>query len=56
MLTEYQAIIGDSADSIPGVRGIGPKSALALLKHFGGVEEIVARLRIPEEPVDVECR
>lgn len=37
---DYLALIGDSIDSIPGVAGIGPKSAVPLLKAYGSVEGI----------------
>jgi DNA polymerase-1 len=41
---DYLAIVGDSADNIPGVKGIGPKGASALLKEFGTLEEIYDNL------------
>lgn len=37
---DYKAIIGDKSDNIPGVAGVGEKSAIPLLKEFGTVENV----------------
>lgn len=42
LFPDYQALTGDSVDNIPGVRGIGPKSAKALVNRFGSLESIYA--------------
>src|SRR5262245_18851406 len=38
------AIMGDSSDNVPGVRGIGPKGAVELIQQFGSVAELLRRL------------
>lgn len=38
---DYQTLIGDSTDNIPGVKGIGPKTASKLLAEHGSVKGIV---------------
>jgi DNA polymerase I len=43
-IPDYKALTGDASDNIPGVRGIGPKGAAALLKEFGTVEGIYENL------------
>lgn len=47
--TPPQALTGDAADNIPGVKGIGPKTAAALVSHFGGVVDMYARLRLADD-------
>lgn len=38
---DYKALMGDSSDKIPGIRGIGPKAASALLLKHGCLEEVI---------------
>ena len=43
-LIDYKALVGDTSDNVPGVRGVGDKTATKLLKKYGNVEEIYAHL------------
>lgn len=43
-IAELLALTGDTVDNIPGVPGIGPKTAAALLAHFGDLDALMARL------------
>jgi DNA polymerase-1 len=43
-MLDYLCLIGDSVDNIPGVPGVGPRTATDLLEQFGSVEGIYARL------------
>ena len=42
-VTDYLALVGDSSDNVPGVKGIGDKGAQELISQYGGLEEILAR-------------
>ncbi|MGE0354046.1 MAG: DNA polymerase I [Gemmatimonadales bacterium] len=42
-VVDYLALVGDSSDNIPGVRGIGGKGAVALLQQFGDLDTILAK-------------
>ncbi|HXY31440.1 MAG TPA: DNA polymerase I [Gemmatimonadaceae bacterium] len=41
-VVDYLALVGDSSDNIPGVRGIGDKTAAELIATYGSLEEILA--------------
>lgn len=43
-VADYLALCGDAVDNIPGVPGIGAKTAAALLAHFGGLDALLDRV------------
>ncbi len=44
LIVDLKALAGDSSDNIPGVKGIGEKTALSLLKQYGNLDGIYAHL------------
>ena len=44
LMVDYMALVGDKIDDIPGVPGIGPKTARALLAHFGSIKGLLENL------------
>ncbi|MDH5833156.1 5'-3' exonuclease [Luteimonas kalidii] len=43
-IADYLALCGDAIDNIPGVPGIGAKTAAVLLAHFGSLDALLARV------------
>jgi DNA polymerase-1 len=43
-VVDWLALMGDAVDNIPGVAGVGPKTAAELLKQFGSVKNLLERL------------
>ena len=43
-VVDYLALAGDPVDAIPGVRGVGPRTAASLLERFGTLEGVLAHL------------
>ena len=48
--TNYQSLLGDSADNIPGVKGVGAKTAQALIEKFDNLDNIYSNLENIEKP------
>ena len=43
-IIDYKALLGDTSDNVPGVKGIGEKTAQSLLQQFGTLENVYAHL------------
>lgn len=43
-IADYLGLVGDTSDNIPGVSGVGPKTAASLIASYGGVEDILSAL------------
>lgn len=44
-VVDYKAIVGDSSDNIPGIKGVGDKSARELLDKYGSLDEIYRNIK-----------
>lgn len=42
---DYLALVGDAVDDIPGIVGLGSKSAISLIKHFSNLDNIYASIK-----------
>jgi DNA polymerase-1 len=49
-LVDLFALTGDKVDNLPGLPGVGPKTAAALLQRFGSLEEVIDRAGEIEKP------
>src|SRR3954451_12044878 len=43
LMVDYQTLVGDSVDNVPGVDKVGPKTAVKLLTEYGSLDNLVAR-------------
>jgi len=43
-VVDYKALLGDTSDNIPGVRGVGEKTAVKLIQQYGSLDNIYAHL------------
>lgn len=44
-VTDYLALVGDASDNVPGVKGVGEKTAISLIEEFGSLEDILAHAK-----------
>ncbi|MBN1756823.1 MAG: DNA polymerase I [Chitinispirillaceae bacterium] len=49
-IIDYLALVGDSSDNIPGVPGVGPKTASKILSQVAGVDELLADTTVIRNP------
>ena len=54
-MTDYKGLVGDASDNIPGVRGIGPKTAEEFLKKYGHLENLFKKMA-KDDPVAKKIR
>nr|MBV6629368.1 DNA polymerase I [Oceanococcus sp. HetDA_MAG_MS8] len=43
LVDQWLALVGDSSDNVPGLKGVGPKTAAKWLMQFGGLQELLAQ-------------
>ena len=53
---DFKALSGDASDRIPGIKGIGPKSAASLLLRHGTLEEVVSNWKREDAEVAMRFR
>ena len=49
-MIDYKGLRGDPSDNIPGVRGVGEKTAIGLLQEFGSIENMYAKMEAKTYP------
>ena len=47
-IIDLKALMGDSSDNIPGVKGVGEKTAMALIQRYGSIDALYAAMPAPE--------
>jgi DNA polymerase-1 len=43
LMLDYQMLVGDTVDNVPGVQGVGPKTAVKLLQEYGSIDQLIAQ-------------
>jgi DNA polymerase-1 len=56
LLADLKALSGDTSDGIPGLRGVGPKTAAQLCQAFGTVEHVIEAAQTADGPWPVPAR
>ena len=47
-IIDLKSLMGDSSDNIPGVKGVGEKTAMALIRRYGSIDALYAAMPAPE--------
>ena len=47
-IIDLKSLMGDSSDNIPGVKGVGEKTAMALIQRYGSIDDLFAAMPTPE--------
>jgi DNA polymerase-1 len=55
-VVDYKALRGDVSDNIPGIKGIGEKTATELIQKFGSIEEMYEKIRSQESEMKRELK
>jgi DNA polymerase-1 len=55
-VTEVLALTGDTSDNVPGVDGVGPKTATQLIQKYGSVEGVIANITALKEDAEIRNR
>lgn len=53
-MVDYKALVGDTSDNIKGVPGVGPKTAVELIKKFGTVKKMYEELAGSDGDADIK--
>lgn len=56
MIVEYKSLCGDASDNIPGVKGIGEKTAKELIEKFGGMDGIYSLIENKDPRIMEGCK